>query len=219
MNLIDDIVCHICNFLPDAYKLGYLSTTQKMHQLKNRIKFNTKVPINKIFQLPYFDNFTNVMLRSEDIQKFPKCATHLELYTPINVIPPTVKKLTLKTNKIFNTNFSTVNVTHLYLDYPFDQPINKFNMPNVTHLILGITFNHSLSEIIFPNVVYISFAPTYRRNIDLLQMEKIREIHIFKRYNRSINVPIECKIIRYDRRQYNSSLLNPVKTIINWLRN
>lgn len=63
--LIDDIIVYLMTFLNDIGKIYFLSITKVLHSLKNKIQFNEIVHYNNIYDLSYFDMFTNIIISSK----------------------------------------------------------------------------------------------------------------------------------------------------------
>lgn len=82
--LIPDIIHHICTYLPDIDIVQFLSTTQKMCYLKNIIHYNDRIVISTVTHLPYFNNFTNVI-----IGNFEPTGTFMQEF--VSTVDPTIK--------------------------------------------------------------------------------------------------------------------------------
>lgn len=104
--LCNDILFIICQFIDNEKNLiHFLSSCRYLNGFKNKIKINFLVPLEKIYNLPYYDNFTNIRL-SKLTNKFMKRIEHL---------PKNAKKLTV-TDYMGSLHFiENSNLTHLYL--------------------------------------------------------------------------------------------------------
>ena len=63
MNLLDlpnEIILTICEYLNDKGKLNLTNTCKKLSQFKELLYYDTEVNIRKIAELPYKYNFTNI---------------------------------------------------------------------------------------------------------------------------------------------------------------
>src|SRR5688572_2023927 len=66
-----DIFAHICNFLNDIEKINLTATSKVTDQFKNKLLFGSCYYIQKIRDLPFYDNFINV--RTDCVErKIPK---------------------------------------------------------------------------------------------------------------------------------------------------
>jgi hypothetical protein len=102
-----DITQVICDLLTNRECFAYLSTNKDMHDLKNKLLFNSKVKVNKIYYSPYYDRFTN--LAFVRLQKFSK----------------NTRRITMR--NVFNEPISISipnSVTHLTFGGDFNQSIN-----------------------------------------------------------------------------------------------
>src|SRR5579872_5262412 len=76
-DIIDDIIIYITNYLDDESKIMFLSVTNQLHSLKNKIYYDEEVMVSDIHNLLYYDRFRNVMV--ENAYKLPKSVTHVTL--------------------------------------------------------------------------------------------------------------------------------------------
>ena len=76
--LNQDIILLICNILSDREKVFFLSILSSLHALKLKLKYHDPVRIDKITNLLYFEQFTNVI-----IGKCQKIYYDSELIVPI----------------------------------------------------------------------------------------------------------------------------------------
>src|SRR5579872_4413206 len=118
--LIDDVIVSIMSFLKDIEKIMFLSSSNRFHQLKNKVYYNEKIGICKINTLFYYDMFTNVYVINNNAYKsLPKAITHLTFGWE------------------FNQNIRDCipnSVTHLTFGNDFNQDIKDCIPNSVTHL-------------------------------------------------------------------------------------
>lgn len=130
----NDIIIYMCEFLSDIDKVFFLSANNTHHLLKNKIRFNEKTHVDKINKLTYYNRFANVITK-KNIKKLPLNITHLTLsgtyHKNINkLIPKTVTHLTfMRTPQYDISEFFPTNITHVnikesmyYYKYPKTAP-------------------------------------------------------------------------------------------------
>src|SRR5438046_1361923 len=112
---MQDICISICNYLRNMDKLNFFSVTQNLHSCKSKIKFTDSVFINRITNIWYFDQFTNI--KANNICTYPKSITTLTIDNIRKRIPD--------------------SVTHLTFGYDFDYNIKNIISEKVTPLTCG----------------------------------------------------------------------------------
>ena len=138
--LISDIIVTIASYLNDWNKLQFLSTTNYLHSLKNKVYYNDIINLDnkrtilyESYQdLWYFDQFTNIMINNFT-HKLPKSITYLKFNMTFNQC---IK------DHIPNT------VTHLMFGLQFDQNIEGCIPNSITHLTFGFVLI-KISKIVF----------------------------------------------------------------------
>jgi len=63
--IIDDILIQICNFLTDREKIRLLSSCKQTNAKKMIMMYNMPIKIMQIIYLPYYHNFTNIILTKD----------------------------------------------------------------------------------------------------------------------------------------------------------
>lgn len=108
--------------------------------------FDTEMYIFDIMELPYFDRFSDVVVRDTE-SPIPKCVTHLTFTFGFNkkigsCLPATVTRLT------FSNNFNQLikgavpkSVTHLTFGHCYRSPVIDYIPESVTHLKFGAMFD------------------------------------------------------------------------------
>ncbi|XWV26816.1 hypothetical protein QJ857_gp0235 [Tupanvirus soda lake] len=65
----NEIIMHLCSFINrDRDTNNFLSTCWRFYDLKSEILFKKRVELVDIWNLPYFDQFTNVVAEGEDLK-------------------------------------------------------------------------------------------------------------------------------------------------------
>jgi hypothetical protein len=155
--------------------------------------FNVEVTERNILNLPYFDNFTNVIVTTGIIKlpKFliklslsditvnklvniPKSVTQLTLWheSDINVlktIPNTITHLVVWGKITINIQgYIPTTVTHLTLhDIAYRNKLSGWIPNSVTHLIVGSHFIHNLNHYLPKSVTYLEFHLPFNHDIEL----------------------------------------------------
>jgi len=77
---MEDIICHICTYLPSRDKLHFVSTSHRYKFFLTKIFFTDDVEYNRIATLAHFDSFKFVTYHvNENRLRTPKNITHLKL--------------------------------------------------------------------------------------------------------------------------------------------
>lgn len=137
-----DIVNKIISYSSIKDTFSILSISKFYYCLRKLIIFDQIVPLDKIINSKYFNNFTNIILKKLVYPNiFPNRITHLtiNIWSSLFTIPNTVTHLTYNENylpliKGFIPNSVTHDVTHLTFGYYFDQPTKNAIPDSVTHL-------------------------------------------------------------------------------------
>lgn len=181
MDLLDDIICHICTFLSDYSKISFLSTSTHMDTLKNRVKYTNRRFLSQIIRLWYFDQFTHVF-NSDGNRRLPKNVTILHLYLDCH-IPNTVERLILlKPNEIIMSHIPPT-VSKLTM-YRYGDGLGSIPT-TITHLRFEPYLNRTenLSKSIPPGVTHLSFGGQFNQRIDL--PIGITHLHLGGKFNQS----------------------------------
>jgi len=111
MLLYEDIVLKICNILSDRDKIHLTALSKQFDKLKIKIRYRTKINTQIVKDLPYFDNFENVVIE-HNLDKYPKYAKTIEFITnDTKSIPNFVTHPTLTDEHI--EHIIPSSVTHL----------------------------------------------------------------------------------------------------------
>src|SRR5579872_236302 len=169
--LIDDIFLYIVAYLDDKDKILFLSSSQHLHKLKNKVYYRKKVDIGFIYHLWYFDNFTNAKVYNLKYN-LPKRITYLTFNKYFNksimrYIPFTVTHLTFG-NK-FNQNIKGCipnSVTYLTFGNDFNGFIKNAIPDSVTHLTFGAKFNRPIKGNIPNSVTHLTFGAKFNKPIE-----------------------------------------------------
>lgn len=153
-----DIVLLICDFVNnDKYIIYFLSTCKYFHKLKDKIKYRTRVPIEKINHLWYRDCFSDLVVK---ITKYKNkgCTEHL---------PRGTNKLVLMNHRGNLDCIANSNITHLYLELGCRISTKNLKLPSTLfHLTWNISKNQcfpsnvpsSLKELVVSNYNYQSLV-------------------------------------------------------------
>lgn len=184
--LVQDIVVYITTFLKDKNIINFLSACSHFHLLKDKITYQDIVNINKIYDLWYYNNFSNVNFKNDGIQfeKFPKATKYInacfsvsdEKY--IKFIPHTVTHLQFDIYEVYDPTirsyipmfFFTKDsipkfITHLTFGDSFDEDIMGCIPNSVTHLTFGRYFNRSIKDCIPNSVTHLTFGSYFNQDI------------------------------------------------------
>src|SRR5579872_7065492 len=174
--LFDDIIIYIVDFLAVHDKIKFLSLSQNLHSLKDKIYYKDEIDIKKIHQLWYFDKFTNIIV-DNFAYILPKSINRLKLNCPFNInikgkLPNSITHLVLtgwldQDIKDMIPNFGTTNLTHLTFGPLFNKSI-KGCLPNsITHLYFHplSLFNQNIKDCIPNSVTHITFGKCFNQDI------------------------------------------------------
>jgi len=168
--LIKDIIIKICAILRTHDKLNFLSVTKKNCEHKYGIFFDEKICLEKIFTLPYFDNFTNIkILHSTFLFSKQKFQLRLNTYNksrpnkmPVNLVNFLYQHyyisgpLDTAHAKQIRQNVKACipkNATHLHLEDA--AYLYGYAPKQITHLILGFINDEHVN--ILRRVKYLNF--------------------------------------------------------------
>uniref|UniRef100_A0A6C0C8Z9 F-box domain-containing protein n=1 Tax=viral metagenome TaxID=1070528 RepID=A0A6C0C8Z9_9ZZZZ len=150
----DDIILSISIHLTDYDKINLTTTSKRIYNTRNNMLFYQRININRISSLPYFNNFTNVII-FDGTDPIPLRATHLSF------------------DDRFDKSIKGIiphSVTHLALGNLFDQRINDGDIPNsVTCLEFGAIFmegGQDLKVVIPPSVKILKLNGFIYKHID-----------------------------------------------------
>lgn len=160
-SLIDDIIVYVTNFLNDREKILFLSSTNRVHLLKNKVYYNENVYVDKIKDVPYYDMFTNVSI-GDLCHKLPKAIVKITFDRAFNedingYIPNSVTHITF--GSFFNRDIKGCipnTVTHLEFGHSFDQDIKGCIPNSVTHLRFGNKFNQTIKGNIPTSITHLT---------------------------------------------------------------
>ena len=170
---MNDIIFLVADKLSDKYKINMFNVNIDFYKLKDELLLNNRVSYDKIVNIKYFDNFTNIYFPNEDIDNL--------------VLPKNIKRLTF--GPYFNQLIQNIpnSVTHLTFGICFNKPIE--NIPNsVTHLIFGCNFNQLIQNI--PNLVtHLTFGHSFDQLIQNIP-NSVTHLTFGFRFNQLIqNIP------------------------------
>ena len=178
MDTLTDEILYICAYLSDKDNIHLSATSKRLSVIKFRIVFFTKVHIKDIIHLPYFRQFSNVIMSDTD-KPLPKHANSLTFHDSLN--------------KSIDNNCIPNSVAHLTFGYYFDQPINGCIPDSVTHLTFDHNFNQSIKDCIPDSVTHLTFGHYFDQNIDELPIS-INNITLSSNYKRSISEKMLSKV-------------------------
>jgi hypothetical protein len=147
--MYDELIIKIGNKLCDRGKIYLTMVSKKFDQFKYKFMYCRKrsIRLNKIEQVPYFDNFEFV-----------------EIFDTKNTLPKHIKN-------VFYGSYSKKNmppfVTYLALDYNFHESIKKGSLDGIgiTNLTLGWKFNRSIVGCIPESVTHLTFSSAFDQSI------------------------------------------------------
>src|SRR5579872_5207198 len=168
--LIDDIIITIMKFLNDNEKIRFLSLSNNLHNMKNKVHYDEIINIDVIHELSYYDMFTNVRVCKSHFKNrtiLPNSITHLTFESDVNkdinnYLPDTITHLTFGND--FNQDIKGCipnSVTHLTFGWCFNQDIKDCIPDSVTHLILDAYFDHDIKSCIPDSVIYLQMNEYY----------------------------------------------------------
>ena len=148
--IIDDVFIYITTFLNNKDKMAFLSTSQHLNFLKNKIYYNTYVRQHKICNLPYYDRFTNIGV-CDITHRLPLVVTNLsfnndfyhnyenkEDFKSVDEVNQYVDKLTAYIKEYIPNSVKYISFGHL-----FEGSIKNCVPDSVTHLSIGECLWHS----------------------------------------------------------------------------
>jgi len=171
MDTLTDEFLHICAYLSDKDNVHLSATSIRLSVIKFRILFFTKAHIKDIIHLPYFHQFSNVIM-SDTNDPLPKRTSCLTFNNRLNksvnsCIPKSVTHLTFGYD--FNQSIKDCIpdlVTHLIFGHNFNQPINSCIPKSVTHLTFGWNFNQPINSCIPDSVTHLTFGWDFNQSMD-----------------------------------------------------
>ena len=177
MDALTDEILHICAHLSDKDNIHLSATFKRFSYIKFHALFFTKMHIKDIIRLPYFHQFSNVIMFdiNEPLPKHIICLTFVDGFNqPIdNRIPDSVAYLTFGWN--FNQPINSCipdSVTHLTFGRWFNQAINGCIPDSVTHLTFGYYFDQNIDQLSI-SINYISLSSNYKREITEKMLPKV----------------------------------------------
>lgn len=178
--LPSDLFYVVSIFLPDRWKLCLLTCSRGTWKLRHIFIFLSKVSVDKINHLDYYNQFTNVVI-TKNFEKMiqskyvygimiseialPKRITHLEIYSTMIPIPSTVTHLSF--NNDFNTTIKNIpnTITHLKMPWDYNRSIDGCIPSSIVYLKFGIKFNQSIKNNIPSSVKYLKFGVDFNQPI------------------------------------------------------
>lgn len=169
-----DILIIIHGFASDRDIIMYLSTTKRLHQFKNRFQYTTPIRYSKIKQSSYFNNFTSIIIGSNDLHTkwniFRRIIYEIigsELLDKvIDIAPEHINSLS-----IFNIfrNFFPKKLFHLIYDDDYNDSF-MMNADNIIHLTFGTKFSshRQLMENFYGNITYLTFGRNFNQPLSYL---------------------------------------------------
>lgn len=173
--IYDDVLCEILLYLHDKDKLNLMIGNKKLNELKSKIRFTSRVRLEKIFNLNYYHQFENIL--TDKIIEFPKNIKHLTF------------------DEHFNQNITgsiPKTVTHLTFGYYFNQDIKGTIPDSVTDLCFGDCFDQDIEGAIPNSVKFLMFGYYFNGNINGTIPDGVTHL-IFYGYN---NDKVKGKIPR-----------------------
>jgi hypothetical protein len=197
-----DIFLYVCNFLKDTDKIRLTAISNTTDYFKHKLLFTDLIAEDKIYNLPFYDNFENVKVdcRCSHVPKNIK-KLHVEcllecMYdsVPIQLNEFAITHLTWDQNSMYMTMapecfiFRYIKlpntITHLILSDLFDQDIK--HMPeSVTHLKLGFSFSRPI-ECIPRRVTHLELGYLFYQSISNCISSSITHLtwdHVFDNLN------------------------------------
>jgi hypothetical protein len=176
--LIADVVAIICHLISDKDKLNFLSTCSELRQMLKFIEFSTPVNIVKIETLPFFDSFTNVLVKRIMINgnfKLPSKTKHLTYDRCKGRLLPVPKNLiSLRWSTRQKLNIANISNSLCLLEIRYQKKHAKKiirNLKNVEHLVIGCCNNVNFYEYYPINVQRLEWnnkkAPTLNKKWEL----------------------------------------------------
>jgi len=170
MDTLTDEFLHICAYLSDKNNIHISATSKRFSDIKFRTLFFTKMHIEDIIRLPYFHQFSDVIMFDIN-EPLPKHVTNLtfghKFNQPINDCVPD-------------------SVTHLTFGYDFNQPINSCIPNSVTHLTFGNSFNQSISSCISNSVTHLTFGDCFDQPINSCIPDSVTHLTFGHYFNQSM---------------------------------
>jgi len=151
--LCQDVLIIIINLLSDKEKIMTLSTSKKMHQFKCQFTYHEEIYLERIINLPYFDNF--ISIKASYVNKYPKHVKHIRFLAHDQKnyahIPQSVTHIVLENSH--GIIILPQSVTHLTLREQFGKHL--IIPPSVINLTVEMLFN-DLIRVIPSTVKYLT---------------------------------------------------------------
>jgi len=205
MDTLTDEILHICAHLSDKDNIHLSATSKRFSVINFCVLFFTKMYIEDIIHLSYFDRFSNVIMFNTN-KPLPKHITHLtfgfHFNQPINdYIPKSVTHLTF--DCLFNQPINGCvpdSVTHLTFGHHFNQPINNCIPNSVTHLTFGLYFNRPIYDCIPDSVTHLTFGDIFDQPINSCIPGSVTNLTFGYSFNQNIDeLPISINNIELSR--------------------
>ena len=198
MDTLTDEIVHICAQLSDKDNVNLSATSKHLSVIKFRVLFFTKRHVKDIINLPYFHQFSNVVM-SDANECSPKHVTHLtfcnDFNQPINgCISDSITHLIF--GHCFNQPINGCipdSVTNLTFSYHFNQPIDGCIPDSVTSLTFGFKFNHPINGCIPDSVTHLTFGYEFNQSTDSIPNSVIN-ISLSSNYKREISKKMLPKV-------------------------
>lgn len=190
LSLFEEILIQICDYLSDRDKVAFTSISSDIIELKCKLVYRDKIDINRISNLPYFDNFESILIHCERTRR-PKLAKQIyfiQLHCTAKQVPKYVTHLVF--SYWFNQSIAGMipaSVTHLTFGTMFDHSIENNIPPSVTHLTFGSHFDQPIGTIP-ASVTHLEFGYYFSQIINLDYLPNLIHLQLDRAYNRSMIV-------------------------------
>jgi len=203
-----DVTILIAEYLSDKEKMMMTMTSTKMDTLKYKLIYKNKISIDKIKNLPYFDNFEYVEIFLQD-RLCPRNVKYIYFRASTIDMPLPFIRTTLTENKV-------VGITHLEFGNYFNQPVKNAIPTSVTHLIFWGHFNQPLNGNIPVSVTHLRISRYFNQSIKDLS---ITHLILGTPPNSQLigNIPASVSHIIFED-YFNGSIKNYIPSTVKYLK-
>jgi len=189
-----DIVQEICNNANTKSAIQVLSITQSMHEMKKKIIFGGLQKLSVIQYLPYFNQFTKVVIDIDiplpNFARYAKFNFKTGHHTLLD-IPQDTTDLCFggKFNEIIMSYPDRPKIRRIYFGLSYNQPLCKIP-DNVRIIVFLKDFNQSLVGILPKNLIKITLSSNFNQPIHDTFQNGIRRIDFGSKFNQPIKTHI-----------------------------
>jgi len=166
-----ELLLVIADSLPIIDRISFLSLNCYLNNLKSIILFNDAVSYNKILNLDYLNQFTNVIFDTEMVIKIPKNLKKIQFTNYIRdcyTLRLIINRL--KTLNGYGDTFGIIEslpLTLTSINFPnhFNRTINLTSFQLLTEITFGNTFNEPIKGLLPPFLTSLTFGHNFNQLI------------------------------------------------------